>query len=56
MAIATAAQDMKLQVLSLDAQNPHELERALAEAKQSGADAAVSSPFVTSLRGSARTD
>jgi putative ABC transport system substrate-binding protein len=40
-AIATAAQEMKLQVLSLDAQNLPEIERALAEAKQSGADAAV---------------
>jgi ABC-type uncharacterized transport system substrate-binding protein len=39
--IATAAQEMKLQVLSLDAQNLHEIERALAEAKQSGADAAI---------------
>jgi putative tryptophan/tyrosine transport system substrate-binding protein len=40
-AIVTAAQEMKLQVLSLDAQNLPEIERALAEAKQSGADAAV---------------
>jgi putative ABC transport system substrate-binding protein len=40
-AIATAAQEMKLQVLSLDEQNLPEIERALAEAKQSGADAAV---------------
>lgn len=39
--VATAAQEMKLQVLSLDAQNLHEIERALAEAKQSGADAAI---------------
>jgi putative ABC transport system substrate-binding protein len=40
-AIATAAQEMRLQVLSLDAQNLQEIEHALAEAKQSGADAAV---------------
>jgi putative tryptophan/tyrosine transport system substrate-binding protein len=40
-AIATAAQDMRLQVLSLDAQNLQEIERALAEARQAGADAAV---------------
>jgi ABC-type uncharacterized transport system substrate-binding protein len=40
-AIATAAQEMKLQVLSLDAQDLQEIERALAEAKQSEADAAV---------------
>ena len=39
-AVATAAQQMKLQVLSLDAQDVQEIERALAEAKQSGADAA----------------
>lgn len=40
-AIATAAQDMKLQILSLDAENLQEIERSLAEAKQSRADAAV---------------
>jgi putative ABC transport system substrate-binding protein len=40
-AIATAAQEMKIQVLSLDAQNLEEIERALAEAKQSRVDAAV---------------
>ena len=40
-AIATAAQDMRLQVLSLDPQNLQEIERALAEARQAGADAAV---------------
>jgi putative ABC transport system substrate-binding protein len=40
-AIATAAQEMRLQVLSLDAQNLQEIERALTEARQSGADAAV---------------
>ncbi len=39
--IATTAQEMKLQVLSLDAQNLQEIEGALAEAKQSGADAAI---------------
>ncbi len=39
-AVATAAQEMRLQVLSLDAQDVQEIERALAEAKQSGADAA----------------
>jgi putative ABC transport system substrate-binding protein len=39
--IATAAHDLKLQVLSLDAQDLQEIERALAEATQSGADAAI---------------
>lgn len=39
--IATAAQDLKLQVISLDAQNLPEIERALVEATQSRADAAI---------------
>jgi len=39
--IATAAQDLKLQVICLDAQNLPEIERALVEATQSRADAVI---------------
>ena len=39
--IATTALEMKLQVISLDAQDLAEIERALAEARHVGADAAI---------------
>jgi putative ABC transport system substrate-binding protein len=39
--IATTALEMKLQVISLDAQDLREIEHALAEATRSGADAAI---------------
>lgn len=39
--IATTALEMKLQVISLDAQDLPEIEHTLAEAKRSGADAAI---------------
>ena len=40
-AIAATAQEMKLQVFSLDAQNLQEIEQAVAEARRSRADAAI---------------